>query len=62
MAEPNPDWRPRTHPRLSLPTDVFWPRRVVVARLGDCVPFHLLLLWHWQCFLDGLPPFTDLTT
>lgn len=34
--------------------------RVVVKRDGDCVPYHLLLLWHWQCFLDGLPPFTDL--
>lgn len=51
--------KPRKHPRLILPEDPFWPRRVSVPQGGDCVPFHLMLMWHWQFFLDGLPPFTD---
>ena len=33
---------------LMLPPDPWWPRRVVVANDGDCVPFHLMLLWHYQ--------------
>lgn len=36
-----------------VPRDHFWPRRVPVAQAGQCVPFHLMLLWHWQFFLDG---------
>ena len=62
MTQGSDGWKPRRHPRLTLPDDPFWPRRVVVAKKDDCVPFHLMLLWHWQCFLDGLPPFTDLST
>jgi hypothetical protein len=31
-----------------LPPDPWWPRRVHVAANGDCVPFHYMLLWHWQ--------------
>lgn len=44
----------RRHPAFNaLPHDPWWPRRIKVAKDGDCVPFHFLLLWHWQFFLDG---------
>lgn len=36
------------HPVYMLPPDPWWPRRVPVANDGDCVPFHLMLLYHWQ--------------
>jgi hypothetical protein len=36
-----------------LPPDPWWPRRVPVVHDGDCVPFHLMLLWHWQFLLPA---------
>lgn len=33
-----------------LPPDIFWPIRVVVTERGGCVPYHLMLLWHYQWF------------
>lgn len=33
---------------LILPPDPFWLIRVQVPHDGDCVPYHLMLLWHWQ--------------
>ncbi len=36
---------------ILLPPDPWWPRRVRVAVDGACVPFELMLLWHWQFFV-----------
>lgn len=44
----------RRHPDCSwVPFDPWWPRRVEVEPPGSCVPYQLMLLWHWQFFLDG---------
>lgn len=36
-----------------LPTDIFWPMRVKVPTDGDCVPYQLMLLWHFQFFVPA---------
>lgn len=42
----------RAHPRMgNVPRDPWWPRRVKVAEDGGCVPFELMLYWHWQFWL-----------
>lgn len=54
LVDPPLRLRQREHPRLHPPKDPFWPRRIECPPDKPFVPFHLMLLWHWQFFLDDL--------